>query len=263
MSRAWTGPATGATVAFGLQEWLIGTPAELDAALAALAGAGAGVHVAPRQSLGGARLRPFPHLHPDSLCHRCPALGAGRGQEDTMSTTILTGLQPRTGRTRRARADYTAAAQRVAAGWERLAEQAAPGQRAATLLQLSADEQLCADLHVVACGRSQRPTGQESSAALMLLWLATTEVLSAQPGTRVAAAPMAEAIAAANYPTPWPAALPFLEQLCGAVNPAVRARLVELLYADLVGVHGYDVAAALDAAHGAYRQLAARAGGQS
>jgi hypothetical protein len=54
VTRLIAGPASGSTVAFGLETWLIGTGAELDAALAALAGAGRLVHVAPRTPLVGA-----------------------------------------------------------------------------------------------------------------------------------------------------------------------------------------------------------------
>ena len=54
MTRRLDRPTTGSTVAFGLEAWLIGTPAELDAALAALASVGRVVHVADRMPLAGA-----------------------------------------------------------------------------------------------------------------------------------------------------------------------------------------------------------------
>jgi hypothetical protein len=81
VTRRLDGPASGATVAFGLEAWLIGTPAELDAALDALAGAGRIAHVTAREPLAGAdrgRYRTYALTHIPTAAAGSPADGVNR-----------------------------------------------------------------------------------------------------------------------------------------------------------------------------------------
>jgi hypothetical protein len=154
---------------------------------------------------------------------------------------------------RQARAAAIEADQRLQVAYAALAGIGDPRLRAALLVEISGDLQRREDGYAAATGRLVPAT--ESAEALVALWLAATEVLSAD-GAREGMAP---AVAAAGFPVPWPAARPLLDRLCQTTDLAERAVLVDALHGELVHMHGYAAAGVFGAVEDAYRALAAAA----